>query len=382
MPFKIDLATVLLLHTTSLIAGALGILNIRRKSPVSRGLGRLAFALTSLACGATLAGLGEQAAIPHWLWTHLSLLLGTSGYALLWAGMRAMSGRRRALRSVIVLVPVVWFLAGIVTEFTATDALRASAFHLTAVSFLAASAVEIWKDRRSEPLHSRLALVACLAASAAIYATRLVCIVGDIRTSFDMATAFFLQIFCNFAIAILVIALARERAEADLRLAAQTDALTGVGNRRWFLERLPPRPLPGSAVAILDLDRFKEINDRFGHPAGDRVLTAFAKTVQGHLRKGDVFARYGGEEFVLFLPAVSAGRAMEIAERLRKRAEGLAIDIDGLPVRITVSIGIAWVDTGTRPWEAWIQAADRACYAAKRAGRNRVTRHDGQAMAA
>ncbi|WP_232314119.1 GGDEF domain-containing protein [Ralstonia sp. A12] len=236
--------------------------------------------------------------------------------------------------------------------------------------FLVASAAEIWLDRHSEPLPTRRPLAACLLISAAIYAVRLVCIVFDIPSAFDFATAFFLQIFFNFVIALLVVTLVRERHEAGLQLAADTDPLTGVGNRRWFFGRIPATPLANSALAILDVDHFKQINDRFGHPVGDQVLASIAKTVRDALREGDVFARYGGEEFVLFLPNVSEKVAGAVAERLRKRIEVMSIVIDGKQVSITVSIGVAWSDRKGAALDTWIQAADSACYAAKESGRN------------
>ncbi|MDF3839750.1 GGDEF domain-containing protein [Cupriavidus basilensis] len=374
MRITIDLATTLLLHDTSVLAGAFGILNSRRKSTKPGGLAMLAIAFSALAAGATLSSLGKQATLPQWLWAHLGLLLGTTGYVLVWGGIRSVSGRRGIYRWLMLSVPLGWLIVGIITQFPFVDALRASAYHLTAVYFLAASAFELWRDRLSDPLPSRLPLIVCLATSAAIEAARLIFVVGNIANSFDLATALFLQIFCNFLIALLVIALVSERTEAALLLAAQTDILTGVGNRRWFLSRLPAKALPGSAVAILDLDHFKLINDRFGHPVGDQVLTTFARTVQGSLRTSDAFARFGGEEFALYLPKVSADKAGEIAERLRKRVEAMAVDAANTQVQVTVSIGVAWVDASNQPWDQWIRAADSACYAAKLAGRNRVVR--------
>ncbi|MCO5398336.1 sensor domain-containing diguanylate cyclase [Ralstonia soli] len=371
-----DLATVILLHDTSLIAGAAAILHSRRRSTRPMGLERIAAAFIGLAIGAALAAFGEQAALPYWLWTYLSIFLGTVAYPLFWDGVRRLSGRRRSLYWIVVLVPAAWLLIGIVSGFPLVNEQRASVFHLTAVISLAASACEIWLDRLSEPLPARRPLAACLLISAAIYAVRLVCISLDIPSAFDFATAFFLQIFFNFWIALLIVTLVRERGEAGLQLAADTDTLTGVGNRRWFLGRIPATPRANSALAILDVDHFKQINDRFGHPAGDQVLVSVAKAVRDELREGDVFARYGGEEFVLFLPNVSELEAGLVSERLRKRVQAMSIVVDGsTTVRVTVSIGVAWSDEKDGTWDAWIKAADTACYEAKQGGRNLVRRH-------
>ena len=372
MHLAFDLATVILLHDTSLIAGAAAILHSRRRSTRPMGLERIAVAFIGLAIGAALAAFGERAALPYWLWTYLSIFLGTGAYPLLWDGMRRLSGRRHSLYGIVVLVPAAWLLIGIVSGFPPVNEQRASVFHLTAVIFLAASAGEIWLDRLSEPLPARRPLAVCLLISAAIYAVRLVCIVFDIPSAFDFATAFFLQIIFNFWIALLVVTLGRERGEAGIQLAADTDTLTGIGNRRWFLGRIPATPLANSALAILDVDHFKQINDRFGHPVGDQVLVSVAKAVRDELRDGDVFARYGGEEFVLFLPNVSELEAGTVTQRLRKRIEAMSIVVGDSHVQVTVSIGVAWSDHKGGNWDAWIQAADSACYEAKEGGRNLV----------
>ncbi|WP_232314118.1 hypothetical protein [Ralstonia sp. A12] len=122
MHLTFDLATVILLHDTSLIAGAAAILYSRRRSPRPMGLGRLAVAFIALAIGAALAAFGEKAALPYWLWTHLSILLGTVAYPLLWDGMRRLSGRRRSLYWIVALVPAAWFVIGIVSGFPLINA--------------------------------------------------------------------------------------------------------------------------------------------------------------------------------------------------------------------------------------------------------------------
>lgn len=134
------------------------------------------------------------------------------------------------------------------------------------------------------------------------------------------------------------------------------DTLTSVGNRRWFLGRIPATPLANSALAILDIDHFKQINDRFGHPVGDQVLVSVAKAVRDELREGDVFARYGGEEFVLFLPNVSELEAGTVTERIRKRIELMSIAIEGTPVNVTDGIGAASTDHKGGTWDAWIKS--------------------------
>jgi diguanylate cyclase (GGDEF)-like protein len=163
---------------------------------------------------------------------------------------------------------------------------------------------------------------------------------------------------------------------AELR--AQTDPLTGVLNRRALVERLDlacsrarSRGLP-IGLLFIDLDHFKEINDSYGHPAGDACLAAIIPPIQAELRQSDVIGRYGGEEFVVILSSASAAAAHAIAERIRERVAGVSVEGFGVPIRLTCSIGVAASDTLGVWGEHLIAQADAAVYAAKRAGRNRV----------
>ena len=164
--------------------------------------------------------------------------------------------------------------------------------------------------------------------------------------------------------------------EAEKR--AQTDALTGVLNRRSLIERLDAaclraraRGLP-IALLFIDLDHFKEINDSYGHAAGDACLSAIIAPIQAELRQSDVIGRYGGEEFVVILSSADIAAAHPIAERIRSRVSEVRIEGFGVPIRLTCSIGVATSDTLGVWGEHLIARADAAVYAAKRSGRNRV----------
>lgn len=164
--------------------------------------------------------------------------------------------------------------------------------------------------------------------------------------------------------------------EAERR--AQTDPLTGVLNRRSLIERLDAaglraraRGLP-IALLFIDLDHFKEINDSFGHAAGDACLNAIIAPMQAELRQSDVIGRYGGEEFVVILSSADIAAAHPIAERIRNRVANVSVEGFGTPIRLTCSIGVATSDTLGVWGEHLIAQADAAVYAAKRSGRNRV----------
>jgi diguanylate cyclase (GGDEF)-like protein len=172
-----------------------------------------------------------------------------------------------------------------------------------------------------------------------------------------------------------------ERARRDAERLATLDPLTGVNNRRGFLTRAEAavklavrahRPL---AVLSLDLDRFKAVNDTYGHAEGDRVLRDIAIVAVTVMRATDVFGRIGGEEFVAVLPETGRDGAMGLAERLRGRiAADVAVGRDRTPV--TVSVGVAWVPEHGQDLESLERAADAALYRAKRGGRNRVEAAD------
>jgi diguanylate cyclase (GGDEF)-like protein len=128
---------------------------------------------------------------------------------------------------------------------------------------------------------------------------------------------------------------------------------------------------------IVDLDHFKKLNDTYGHPAGDAALRSTARLLAQHLRKGDQAARYGGEEFVVILPGSDEKRAAQAAERLRSALEKHRLVFEGARIPLAASFGVAvWPADGREP-EPLLASADRALYAAKEAGRNRVMTASG-----
>jgi two-component system, cell cycle response regulator len=170
----------------------------------------------------------------------------------------------------------------------------------------------------------------------------------------------------------------RARVEDRLR-DALIDPLTGLYNRRYALPQFAQiaeraeADGRGFAAFVIDIDRFKAVNDRFGHAAGDRVLTEVARRLSSDLRAGDLIARIGGEEFLAVLPDIALPDARRIAERLRGRVSATPIAIDGADVSVTVSIGLAMGPQGVGDVDRLIDDADLAMLAAKSAGRNQVT---------
>jgi diguanylate cyclase (GGDEF)-like protein len=164
--------------------------------------------------------------------------------------------------------------------------------------------------------------------------------------------------------------------EAERR--AQTDALTGVLNRPTLIERLDAaclrlqrRGLPVS-VLFIDLDHFKQINDSYGHAAGDACLAAVVAPIQAELRQSDIIGRYGGEEFVVVLTGADAAEAAPVAQRICQRVSFTRVEGFGTSIRLTCSIGVASSDTLGVWGQHLVAQADSAQYAAKRSGRNQV----------
>ena len=174
----------------------------------------------------------------------------------------------------------------------------------------------------------------------------------------------------------------QERMAEELRIRAQTDALTGLPNRRHFFDvGLAAAAATGAgstlSALLLDIDHFKAINDSFGHPVGDEVLRELASRCRGLLRAHDLMARIGGEEFAVLLPETKPAEAAEIAERLRAAFAGKPVATEGGAVTVTISLGGAALTSTAESFEALLKRADVALYEAKRSGRDRVVFSQG-----
>ena len=169
----------------------------------------------------------------------------------------------------------------------------------------------------------------------------------------------------------------RSKTQAELEVLATTDPLTGLYNRRHFFtlaehwcDHASEMPIQISAMMI-DIDHFKKVNDKYGHPAGDYVLEKITSTIQSSLRTDDILCRYGGEEFGLLLPNTSLHSANQVAERIRKTVADLVINFQDQEIRVTISIGIADLENSPKHSVMGLLGhADQALYTAKHKGRN------------
>ena len=184
----------------------------------------------------------------------------------------------------------------------------------------------------------------------------------------------------RLASAFVIRDISRETALMErLRDLAGTDPLTGVDNRRRFFElaereiELARRSGSELSICICDLDHFKDVNDRFGHAAGDAVLREAAARFRSCLRNTDLLCRIGGEEFAILFPDCGEAVGMAAAGRMRERLSGTAIDFEGLAIRISASFGVASRVPGPDDdVEHWLRLADEALYDAKAGGRDQV----------
>jgi diguanylate cyclase (GGDEF)-like protein len=174
-----------------------------------------------------------------------------------------------------------------------------------------------------------------------------------------------------------------ESMNGQLRTLSKTDFLTSLNNRGFWEEALIneykriKRSGHHSTLLMCDIDHFKRVNDTFGHAAGDAVIQQVAVAVKKNLRSTDVAGRYGGEEFAVLLLDTTVEQAMFFAERLRKNVEAMAVEYNQQVLRVTVSIGVAEYHEDMGEYRDWLEAADKALYQSKAAGRNRITKASG-----
>ena len=312
----------------------------------------------------------------------LSLALNAVGFltcGMVWNASRLFHGRKPNLPG-LVLGALAWVAAAI------TLPVEASAMRLTlgagiVAIYAALTANELWGERR-RTLQKRWPAVAVPVLHG--FVLMLPILLGNLLLPHDRAfggsiwvTVFAVElVLYTVGTVFLIFMLVSERAVAVHKNAASVDPLTGMFNRRGFseacarvIERESNAGRPVTAL-IFDIDHFKSINDRFGHPAGDEVLKLFSAVVINNLRISDLSGRIGGEEFAALLPC-PLDEGVIVAERVREAFEASGIVCDEGPVDTTVSIGVAGGPAGTE-LEVLLAAADTALYQAKRNGRNRV----------
>lgn len=310
-------------------------------------------------------------------------MLAAFAYAFMWAGFRVFDRRPVPLLAALA-GPVVWSIGYFGFDAIATDVNnRVILTSLIIAGYSVAISVEVWRGRREERLPTREIAAIFFATHGIIYFLRVpMAIVSPAELGNGTAhsawfAVFTLELFAHTILAaVAMLVLIKERGEALYRKASRTDTLTGIANRGSFMDDVQAHLArsAGGTLMIFDLDRFKAINDTYGHAAGDAVLKRFSARIASWLQGGMLFCRFGGEEFALFAPQHDMDRAQDFAEMLRQEVAAMSIVSDGHEIGVSVSIGLADVATFGVDFDRLHSAADRALYAAKEGGRNRVVR--------
>jgi diguanylate cyclase (GGDEF)-like protein len=313
----------------------------------------------------------------------LSNALLFTSYAVVWNGARVFDDRR-PLPGWLITGATVWVLACQIPQFAEASELRALLSGAIVAAFLWLAAFEFSRGL-DERLLSRWPAIFILFAHGAIFLLRSPLNLMLQRPTSDPAlTSAWMtvisteELLATISIAFILLAMAKERTELHHKTAAMVDPLTGLANRRAFLDSAgqltqtqTARDLP-VAVFMIDLDRFKSVNDRFGHSVGDEVLRIFAESARVNLRPSDIVGRLGGEEFAVLLADACRDNAFAVAERIRSTFAALAATVGGHAVNATASIGVAIIQDPQQDVVALLAQADQALYRAKTRGRNRV----------
>lgn len=382
----IDLATLYLLVIGTLLAGAVMIVWERKgRSDHARSLDVWAAGFVVLALGCTLAT--RRAMLPGIWGAALSNLVILSGYLLVLDGVAALGGRRHVGASLGLLAAMagLWVWGGM----GGRDIIWIYASALPIAVVCLATAREMLLNRRLAGLRAWRVVIAVTGAHGLLYVARAL-VLPEVMAAYGQRVVALASVATMYGgvlysmllpMALLaLLALLREEAHEQVVQRSQTDYLTGLGNREWFFEKGAKAIVDqGRSFSLLafDMDHFKTINDRHGHATGDAVLRAFADVARDVMGPEAMLARIGGEEFVALLPDCRAGRARIIGLAVvRGFADVVVPGPDGAAVKATVSIGLAEMSADMSAQErdlaALLSVADRALYAAKALGRNRV----------
>jgi diguanylate cyclase (GGDEF)-like protein len=359
-------------------------------TPTEPALAHWAGAMAMFVLGVFCASL--RGSIPDFA----SVALGNSAllvaYGLIWTGMRRFD-RRSTRVSYVLIGPAIFVVAFLLPPLDEMAVPRVVLMSVLIGILLLLALEQLWRGDAFAS-RARTAMIAILTIVLALNLFRIlvastqideenrVRLFSDPSVAGMGLVALALAVFLCFSMVLMV----RERTEMLYRSAAQRDELTGLFNRRGFMELSLAACLSGGplAVMILDLDHFKRVNDRFGHLAGDRVLKLLAQVLRDNLRQTDIIGRIGGEEFAAVLPGATVAIAQQAAERvqrgLREGMAQLSFGDGAAPLQCTASIGlaIASMPQGAKVADiesrllALIGRADAVLYQAKSAGRNRI----------
>ncbi|HEX4910308.1 MAG TPA: GGDEF domain-containing protein [Permianibacter sp.] len=378
----LDTRTMMVMLVFSTLLSGLLMWLTQRRQQIGQGIVVWAISYFGFALAFLLMAL--RAYLPELMWTLTPNLIVFAAF-----GLMAEAVRRALNLPVIIGHRALWLVAAamliylVVVLSGPSHQQRVNAISILLVPLTSYPAVVLLQGSQREE-RARHFLAASFLLLAALMLLRLLTGISGLHESKGLHevswvhSTFYLAVFVIFyCMGIGFMLMAREQLMIDLARRATTDALTGAYNRHAFepiavtaLAQIDRHQQPVSLLMI-DLDHFKQINDRHGHLVGDQVLRSITQLIRAELRAGDVLARWGGEELSLLLPDTDAGAARQIGERLRFLMETTVLPGRREPVRLTASFGLATAQQSVS-LSALIHAADLALYQAKANGRNQL----------
>src|SRR5262245_27322014 len=347
---SVDLSTLLVISATVSAVGACVLLVSWLQNRNMRALGVWAMAFAFGAFGIALVA--ARGKVPDFWSTFIAYAILAAAYGIVWTGVRSFEGRPTSVPFALAGT-MVWLVACQFEAFYGSLMARTSLTSAIFVAYSVLSAVELWRGRE-EKLISRWPIIVVLLGNVLLLLIRIPLVTsnppqahsGEIDVNL-FSFIIFETIFYTFVLAFMFGIMARERIAHHYKQASLIDPLTGISNRRDFLERsaallgrsnIAQTP---SVLLLLDVDNFKSVNDTHGHHVGDRVLLQFSQVAASVLCPNDIFGRLGGEEFGCLIPHASLKEGRDIADRIRATSEATLFKVAENTIGVTVSVGVA-----------------------------------------
>jgi len=388
----LDVRSLVIFSTMVGLVLAVAILLIRRGLPEGvRGVSEWAAAM--LASGAGALAVGSRSLMPDAVLLPLGNLLLVGGHFLQYIAITRFFGRPTPSAPVVAVLAAVYLSELFFTVFHDSFPARTAISGFASVVALVASGLTLFRASGDTfgPIRFTAVVMSAAAATVATRVLYTLTLGSEAGSMFAVDNAQFLFISLYIMLTITAafgfMMMVAEKLRDELARLATLDPLTGIYNRRTMVD-LAERELAratraGTRVAalMLDLDHFKQVNDRYGHAAGDEVLRQFVATAQRCLRKQDLIGRYGGEEFFIVLPDTSREEALLVAQRLRTEVEHTRAAVRDISIAFTISVGLAHSGHSGFDLDALLRDADAALYCAKERGRNQVVAESSATVA-
>ena len=379
---NLDTETMMIMTAISMALSSVALVFSWRVNRQMPGANLWAYSYLFLAFGSVL--FTTKGSFSPLIYIVLPNIFIASGFYLIWQGARVFMEREGSPRLIPIIINLL--IAGLFVGFGLEEETMAQRVILMSAviavfSFLASA--ELLRPSKYRSISTRIAGVILLLLGL-LFSIRLltvgmlpenaVMLTGGIHSNYTFIAGMVFNMLVSYAFIVMM----NERLNMRLRRLVDRDFLTGLSNRRCVIDAVDrilsssSRDHGSTSIVMMDLDKFKSINDNYGHQAGDQFLILFASVLRRCFRPTDIIARVGGEEFIAVLPRTTLEESRAAAERLRVAIELESIDYEDEEIRATVSIGVSSSENGYSSFDELYTVADRALYHAKSNGRNRV----------